>query len=43
MTMMYEVKKNNIWSQVRDDRDVDDLIFEREQTVRWEEPIVSER
>lgn len=42
MTMSYETAKNNIWAQVHDDRDVDDLIFETEQTTRWE-PTVSDR
>ena len=42
MTMMYE-KKNSIWNRVREDRDVDDLIFETEKTPRPQSSTISER
>lgn len=42
MTMPYE-KKNSIWSRVREDRDVDDLIFETEQVSHKQAPTPSDR
>ncbi len=42
MTMIYE-KKNSIWSRVREDRDVDDLIFETEKAPHPQSATASER
>lgn len=42
MTMLHE-KKNSVWSKVREERDVDDLIFETEQLPSKMAPTVSDR
>ena len=42
MTMMKR-EVNNIWSRVRSDVDVDDLIFETEQLPSKMAPTVSDR
>jgi hypothetical protein len=42
MTMLHE-NKVSIWSKVREDRDIDDLIFESETTTRDAENTTSDR
>lgn len=39
MTMLRE-KKNSIWTNVREDRDIDDLIFETEKAV-YKQPVTT--
>lgn len=42
MTMLKK-EVNNIWARVRADVDVDDLIFNYEDTHAWEDDNASER
>jgi hypothetical protein len=42
MTMLYE-KKVSIWSKVREDRDIDDLIFESEMNTCDSDNTTSDR
>ena len=42
MTMLRE-KKNSIWNQMRQDKDIDDMIFESEPAARKEAEVCSER
>lgn len=42
MTMMHETK-NSIWTTVREDRDIDDLIFESEKASYKQPVTTSER
>ena len=42
MTMLCE-KKNSIWNQMRQDKDIDDMIFESEPAARKEAVVCSER
>lgn len=42
MTMLRE-KKNSIWNQMRQDKDIDDMIFESEPAARKEAVVCIER